>query len=150
MAKCKGAGASPCPSCPPKPAFGRRRMRGRVRGGGLRIVADRESTNPISRRCTARNPCPIAPAPRCPTNPPAGRLRANRPATPRLRVRPGVAVKWRRTWQALWVEETIETRTVANLYRRQLALPAFQLFSARYRFFVELTEEHQRSRRRPS
>src|SRR5215813_13303414 len=35
MARCCGSGSMfPSPSCPPKPAFGRRRMRGGVRGGG--------------------------------------------------------------------------------------------------------------------
>ena len=40
-------------------------MRGRAASGGLPPA----STNPISTKCTARNPCPIAPAARRRANP---------------------------------------------------------------------------------
>ena len=44
-------------------------LRGRVGVGGPRVAARRKSTNPISTKCTARNPCPTAPAARRPRKP---------------------------------------------------------------------------------
>ena len=46
-------------ACPPKPE-GRRRMRGRA--AAAVPPPPQKSTNPISTKCTARNPCPTAPA----------------------------------------------------------------------------------------
>ena len=70
-------------------------LRGRVGVGGPRVAAPRPpaSTNPISTKCTARNPCPTAPAanPRATTPPrhrqqnlPAHRLAPVRPASSAL------------------------------------------------------------------
>ena len=54
-----------------------------MRGIPQRVPAHRKSTNPISTKCTARNPCPSAPPePPCRKNPSATAARSSSPPTP--------------------------------------------------------------------
>ena len=57
-------------------------LAGRVGWGGPRAVPPPKSTNPISTKCTARNPCPIARAARCRQNHSATEARSSSRPTP--------------------------------------------------------------------
>ena len=87
----------------------RRRLEGRR--GSRAAPAVQRSTNPISTKCTARNPCPIRPDGGAPSQArPRQRqqnLPAHRLAPVRPRVRPRPAIKRRRTGASGWVEEEV-------------------------------------------